>query len=94
MTKVAINRCFGGFRLSQEALSMLNEDLRESIEQGKTLIYRSDPALVDVIEKLGPAASSTNSNIIVVQVPDDVEWYIEEYDGLEHVAEHHRIWLC
>ena len=23
---------------------------------------------------------------------DDVNWYIEEYDGMEHVAERHRTW--
>jgi len=27
-----------------------------------------------------------------VEVPDDVDWYVEEYDGLEHIAERHRTW--
>jgi hypothetical protein len=27
-----------------------------------------------------------------VDIPDDVNWYIEEYDGNEHVAERHRTW--
>jgi len=28
----------------------------------------------------------------IVEVPDDANWYIAEYDGLEHVAERHRTW--
>ncbi len=25
-------------------------------------------------------------------IPDDVKWQIEEYDGLEWIAEKHRTW--
>ena len=32
------------------------------------------------------------SDLKVVEIPDDINWYIEEYDGLEHVAERHRTW--
>jgi hypothetical protein len=28
----------------------------------------------------------------VVESPDDVEWEIEEYDGIEWIAEVHRTW--
>jgi hypothetical protein len=28
----------------------------------------------------------------VIEIPDDVEWEVEEYDGLEWVAEKHRTW--
>ena len=28
-----------------------------------------------------------------VSIPDDVEWQIEEYDGMEWVAEAHRTWF-
>jgi len=28
----------------------------------------------------------------VVEIPDDVEWNVQEYDGNEWVAEKHRIW--
>ena len=26
------------------------------------------------------------------EIPDDVNWYIAEYDGIEHIAERHRTW--
>jgi hypothetical protein len=55
-------------------------------------IARDDIALVQVVETLGKAASGKYAKLRVVQVPDDVEWTIEEYDGSEWVAEAHRTW--
>jgi hypothetical protein len=54
---------------------------------------RSDPKLIQVIEELGSEkASGSCAKIALVEIPDDVEFTIEEYDGLEHVAEKHRTW--
>lgn len=55
-------------------------------------IARNDPHLVQVIEELGTAANGDHAYLKVVDVPDDVVWDIEEYDGHEHVAERHRTW--
>lgn len=55
-------------------------------------IPRDESALVQVIEELGDAASGKFAKLRVVEIPDDVEWQIEEYDGLEWVAEKHRTW--
>lgn len=58
-----------------------------------TEVERNDPTLVEVVEKLGSTeASDLNSHLKVVEIPDDVKWHIEEYDGSEHVAEDHRTW--
>ena len=32
------------------------------------------------------------SRLKVVEIPDGIEWQIEEYDGKEWVAETHRTW--
>jgi hypothetical protein len=53
---------------------------------------RSDEDLVAVVETLGSAANGSCANLKVVEIPDGVEWYIEEYDGREHIAERHRTW--
>lgn len=53
---------------------------------------RSDPDLVRVVEELGARANGRCAELAVVDIPDDVEYTIEEYDGLEHVAEVHRTW--
>ena len=55
-------------------------------------IERNDQYLVRVIEELGDDANGRFSELKVVNIPDEVEWQIEEYDGLEWVAEKHRIW--
>lgn len=55
-------------------------------------IPRDDPALVQVVKELGKEADGCRSALVIVEIPDGVEWQIEEYDGYEHVAEKHRIW--
>jgi hypothetical protein len=55
-------------------------------------IARDDSVLVALVRELGEAVNSEFANLRVVKVPGDVEWAIEEYDGLEWVAEQHRTW--
>lgn len=55
-------------------------------------IMRDDPALVRIVEELGIAVNSRYSNLRVVEIPDDVLWQIDDYEGYEHVAEVHRRW--
>ena len=55
-------------------------------------IPRDDPALVQAVEELGSAAADHYSELRIADVPDDVKWYIDEYDGQEWVAEEHRKW--
>lgn len=50
---------------------------------------RADPDLVRVVEELGTLAGSS---LKVVEIPDNIEWDIHEYDGIEWVAEKHRTW--
>lgn len=119
--KVAINRCFGGFGLSDEAFEMLlerkgiafekEEDPNKGVLFGTTyykegmcgnddgyLSYyefcdkRDDPDLIAVIEEMGAAANGFAADLAIIDIPDDVDWQISEYDGREHVAEKHRTW--
>lgn len=53
---------------------------------------RNDPALIQVIEEMGAAANGECAKLKIVEIPDGVEWTIQEYDGHEHVAEVHRTW--
>jgi len=55
-------------------------------------IERDSLELVQAVEELKEESNGDHANLKVVEVPDDVDWYIEEYDGLEHVAEVHRTW--
>jgi len=52
---------------------------------------RTHPDLIEVVEKLGTAAGERTLKI--VEVPDDVKWYIDQgEDGREWVAEEHKTW--
>lgn len=53
---------------------------------------RSHPLLLRVVEELGEAANGQFAKLRIVEIPADVEYTIEEYDGLEHIAEAHRTW--
>lgn len=53
---------------------------------------RNDPDLVRVVEEMGDSANGSCAELEVVEIPDDIQWEIEEYDGNEHVAEKHRTW--
>lgn len=44
------------------------------------------------METLGDAASGKQSKLKIVEIPDDVEWEIAEYDGRESIEEKHRSW--
>ena len=53
---------------------------------------RDDPLLVAAVEALGKESFGRASELAVVEIPDSVEWEIDEYDGKEHIAEKHRTW--
>lgn len=111
--KVVINRCYGGFGLSDKATQRYGElkGLKlvwEKSDCGYNDYYigeisndtyfscydikRVDPILIQVVEELGAEADGQYAELAIIEIPDDVEWGIEEYDGREWVAEKHRTW--
>ena len=90
MQKIVINTCYGGFGLSDKAEKLYLKIAGKPFDRWEN--YRDDPALVKVVEQLGNLASSSHADLKVVEVPNDVKWTIEEYDGAEWVAEVHRTW--
>ena len=53
---------------------------------------RHDPLLVQVVEELGKEANGPCASLKIVEVPDNVEWEIDDYDGQEHIAQKHATW--
>lgn len=47
---------------------------------------RSHPDLVGIVEKMGSDAWGEHAELEVVEVPDDANWRIEEYDGKERIV--------
>lgn len=133
--KVVINKCFGGFNLSEKAIREIYRRGGEGIEAVEPIKYyggregwekdfekaqhssglfsivveggkvlcnnygstykqclRGCPILVSVVEELGDEADGEYAELKIVEIPDDVEYEISEYDGREHIAEKHRTW--
>jgi hypothetical protein len=95
--KIVINACHGGFSLSEEAqklfcqYSMIEwKDWQEDWSYYD--IERNNQHLVRVVEELGDGVNGRFAELKVVDIPDEVEWQIDEYDGAEWVAEKHRTW--
>lgn len=91
MIKIVINRCYGGFGLSDAGLALYNAYSDKCLRYSGD-IERDDPNLIRVVEELGVKANNCFANMKVVLVPNGVSWHIEEHDGTEWVAEDHRIW--
>lgn len=118
--KVAVNRCYGGFGLSDEGFARVLE-LKgieyETVETGSSLLgkqfwrkgmvdqdngylyegsffseNRSDPELIAALEEMGEKAWGWAADIEIVEIPDDVDYYIHDYDGMESIHEKHRSW--
>ncbi len=88
MQKIVINRCHGGFGLSERACAALNVK-----DYDDWAVKRDDPNLIALMEEKGAEwCEGSCSKLKIVQVPDGVDWTIEEYDGMEWVAERHRTW--
>jgi hypothetical protein len=95
MTKIVINKCYGGFGLSEEATKLYFEKIGKTVSKFwyDRDLQRDDPILVEVVEELGSAkASDAYALLDVVEIPDEIDWCIEEYDGQEWVSESHRTW--
>ena len=98
--KVVINAQFGGFSLSRGATMLYNAytamtggEIRKSeLFPDNNDIDRSDPLLIRVIEELGSVANGEHLTLKVIEIPDDIEWTVQDYDGHEWVAEKHRTW--
>lgn len=92
--KVVINVDYGGFGLSEEAKELYAQ--RKGIDVNSVWLddfSRDDADLIEIVEQLGvQKAGSRYSALKIVEIPSDVEWIIQDYDGCEWIAEKHRTW--
>jgi len=54
--------------------------------------FRTNPDVIEVIEKLGEKANGDCASLAIVDIPEDINWEIDEYDGIESVREISRSW--
>ena len=89
--KIVINTSYGGFSLSDNARAYMGWTKQEALSLGN-YENRNNPDLIKCVEELGEAANGEFSKLKIVEIPDDVDWVIENYDGVEWVSEKHRVW--
>ena len=90
--KIVINTCYGGFSLSKKAYKELGipwDDFGFAFsDYGK----RNSPELIACVKKLGKLANGRHANLKIIEIPDDIEWEIYEYDGIESIHKKHQSW--
>ena len=92
MKKVVLNKCYGEFSLSEEAYKFLGIEW-----DGFGFAYmseeeRANEKLVECVEALGEKANGEYADLVVVEIPDDLEYKIDDYDGVEMLYEKNRRW--
>lgn len=99
--KIVINSCFGGFGLSDECSKALGG---VRYETGQSHYYaflddklktnlRTNPKLIELMETKGSKwCSGEFAELKVIEIPDGINYYISDYDGIETVEKAHRTW--
>lgn len=79
--KFVLNKCFGGFSLSNWGIKQLGIKNAWCIE-------RYDPKLIKLVEKFPEKMSSDNATKLkVVEIPDHAtDWELNDYDGIESIT--------
>jgi len=99
--KIIINNSIGGFGFSKEALEMYFKKCTENRPYPEPIpkyyhgsgLPRNDKNLVEIVELLGERSWGENSVLKIVEIPDNILWYIvDDESGIESIHENHRIW--
>ena len=69
---------------------IISDEHRSTYEYSSS---RSCSVLVKVVEEMGEKANGKFAELKIVEIPDGIDFEIEEYDGREWVAEKHRTWM-
>ena len=85
--KIVLNKCFGGFALSEKAYEYLGLKWDGFGYAYSDYDERSDPKLIKCVETLGEEANGLYADLEVVDIPDNVKFEIEDYDGIETAYE-------
>ena len=54
--------------------------------------HREDSTLIEVIEELGEKANGKYSQLEIVEIPDDLDYIIDYYDGIETLHQRVEKW--
>lgn len=84
--KVVVNKCYGGFGLSEKARKMLHAEDITKVWELEEAENRNNPELVNAVEALGDEVNTRSSELKVVEIPEGAtDWELNEYDGFETI---------
>ena len=88
--KIIINRCYGCWELSKEAIEEYKKRSGNTYYEidGCSPRIRKDPVLIEVIEdfiKEDREVSGEDSRLEIVDIPNEYDYWIDDYDGRETV---------
>ena len=95
--QVVINTSYSNFAISADAISLIQKKIKNPKAKSQINAYafdsdRSNPLLVEAVQKLGAKANGLYATLKIVEIPDDVEWRVDAVNGKEIIREKHRIW--
>ncbi len=89
--KIVINVSFGGFALSDEMMEYIGYIKTCEWDTGSD-VSRTNPKLIEYLERPDANPNTPGGRLQIVEIPDYVDWVIEDYDGKEWISERHRTW--
>lgn len=87
--KVVVNKCYGGFSLSSEAIEMLKEKTPVNVLTSANIQFyywsnRHNKHLVSLLEEIGTErVSGQYARLFLEEWPDNIPYKVHEYDGQE-----------
>jgi hypothetical protein len=54
--------------------------------------HREDPVAIEIVETLGSEASGRYSDLVVVDIPDGLDYVVDDYDGIETLHQKVQTW--
>lgn len=87
--KIVINASYGGFSVSENFFKEYNIPYKKAIcscYPTTEIDLRTDPRLIEYIEKFGSEkASGSCAHLVVEEIPKGTYFMIDEYDGFESI---------
>ena len=86
--KVVINRCYGGFGLSDEFMEAYPQFEEYNYAWHNDKDKRTDKDFISALENFGLEKADTRfSSLEIIELPNNTtDWEIDEYDGSESIT--------
>jgi len=81
-----------GFMGHPQGYNISKDDLLYDIDSFDNDNLRTDEDLISIIEEIKEEANGPHAKLKIIEIPDDVEWQLNDYDGVESIHEVHRVW--